>query len=124
MSKSKKLIELKIGDSVWMLRGELEPEEKEVTLISKQKIVISDYYETVLLPEDYTRFVFNGTKYGTQTFYTNKLMALKKQREILDEKIISIYKEQRSFIERIISKNEEIRKCDANIAETLLNQNL
>lgn len=117
----KTIKDLKIGDTIYRYSGGIK--ECQVTLLSRERLETNDsnidYFQ--ILIGDETRFQFETIRYSTK-FYLNHIDALKERRKHLDERMLTIFKEQQDFYKKVTEVNNAIRRCDEAIACELKNK--
>ena len=116
----KTIKDLKIRDTIWQYYGRNNPIERKIDELSIKTVKWGSSYDHYDLEEgDETRHVFKSNRHK-DTFYLNKIDALKAQRKALDAEMESIFKKQQDFYKEISGTNDSIRKCDEIIASELL----
>ena len=117
----KTIKDLKLFDIIYLDNAQYAPKEVTVDSISRNELLISGKRYPIT-SEDRTSYIFSSRAQGysgAETFYLNKIDALKNQRIKFDAHFEAIYKQQQDFLERILVLNIQSRKLDLDIFETL-----
>lgn len=124
----KTILDLKIGDSMWLVESTNEPIEMKVDSLSKTEITFIGnrvhHQVSVIDDSDRTCWVIKcGYSHSrppySKNIYTERIDALKEIRNRLDSQMKNIFERQQKFYESISIKNNEIRVCDLEISKEL-----
>lgn len=116
----KTITDLTINDVVYKFQGTADVISLPVYSITKKELAIgsSGSYLFKMEHPDLTRFRFEDDRYKYE-FFINKIDALKRRREAIDNHLKDIFSRQQDFLKSIEFITELSRKCDLEILEEI-----
>lgn len=122
MQKRKTLSDLKPRDKFFIVSSNGLIETKIIESVGMNLIVTeNNQYVIQYYKDDLTCWNIKcKPKYGPETTaYFNLVDALKERRKILEERLVSVFKQQQDFLSKVKDLNDLIYRCNIDIVDEI-----